>query len=994
MNLSILRRVIWKEYRLQRALWLLVAGLAIATDLVTLWCDPTPFYKVVILHYIALTTPALYLFGCGAMMFAGEHEAETYEFQRSLPIHALQTLVGKVAVAILGAVVMWGLMLLLAELLAPLPTMPKGQSAPWRLLAWATVGFFSAEVFVWAVFFSLLTRRVLIAAVLGVSAASIAANLAGGTITWSIQMETYVQALPWRIAIVAIVALADVWLAARWFREKCDRHSRPSPANGLAGSSRATHLDNRFIGPQRFAILGRLLWQHWRQSRRMSLIIVSLLIPLVALLIAWVIRASGEPAWYVQRHAGNMWVPTEQLTFFLGFLLAMAAVPLFGVGAFLADQRKTGFRFLTDRGVPPKFVWLSRLLVTFALPMFVCFSLLLGLFLMTWTMLPLSEHLDLMERTGALQAYTGIYYIVCFLLGVVGYVFLGIAVGQLCSMFLRSPLLAGLCSIVLTAILVVWSALMHYWQVSWLWSILPIPFALLLATRLRTGDWLLDRNTLRGWLRPGLALLIPAIILLVAVPLCRVHSIPLVDPGFSLKEFTQPLTPAEERNFKLYQEALRTYRDHAWLYRGVGTPTERDLAWLADNRATIATLVTASREKIVNLPESRLIPPKEKLAAMARLLALSAVASEQKGELDTALDHYLAALRLASCVRDWYPLPLTPREQCGYLGGYDLSIDPFVHRHLAIWAAQKGQTSTRIIAALHRLEESITETPAANPVKLAHLQLQRFLAGDKNAIQTTDSFDLFPLTKPLMSLPSERARAERLLNLLTRSQLQTLAQAEERVKRAEPYVAPSCNPDILCERSHPSDLPYALLTELWIPPVLYDAKWGENVLVQEYLARVTSQRALQIVLRLEAWKAGRRTHGSLPKTLSELFTQNLGPLPVDPYSGQRFHYFPDGFDATFAWSQPRLLSLHTPPPNYYYDPFAYESGKQPAKKPFLWSSGSKLRYLGTRERGNRAALGFIGQYEIFTRIGDSLDTWRAPDSELEVWQSGWAFRIP
>jgi hypothetical protein len=37
MNLSIFWRVLWKEYRLQRPLWLVVAALAVFVQLLTLW---------------------------------------------------------------------------------------------------------------------------------------------------------------------------------------------------------------------------------------------------------------------------------------------------------------------------------------------------------------------------------------------------------------------------------------------------------------------------------------------------------------------------------------------------------------------------------------------------------------------------------------------------------------------------------------------------------------------------------------------------------------------------------------------------------------------------------------------------------------------------------------------------------------------------------------------------------------------------------------------
>ena len=167
MNLSILWRVFWKEYRLQRPLWLVVAALAVLTGLLTFACSLNPFFTTVTLRYIALATPALYALGCGAMLFAGEHETETYEFQRSLPTRASSLLIGKVVFAVFSTAAMLGLMQLLVLLWAAAAS-PGIRRALERTLAWATIGFFTVEVFVWAVFFSLLTKRVLVAAVLGV----------------------------------------------------------------------------------------------------------------------------------------------------------------------------------------------------------------------------------------------------------------------------------------------------------------------------------------------------------------------------------------------------------------------------------------------------------------------------------------------------------------------------------------------------------------------------------------------------------------------------------------------------------------------------------------------------------------------------------------------------------------------------------------------------------------------------------------------------------
>ncbi len=94
----------------------------------------------------------------------------------------------------------------------------------WRLLgheelaaAWATVGFFAVELLVWAVLFSLVTTRVLLAAILGVTFASIATyNIVelSNPQSVGVTMNMYMDALPWRIAVAAFVALSTFGLAA------------------------------------------------------------------------------------------------------------------------------------------------------------------------------------------------------------------------------------------------------------------------------------------------------------------------------------------------------------------------------------------------------------------------------------------------------------------------------------------------------------------------------------------------------------------------------------------------------------------------------------------------------------------------------------------------------------------------------------------------------------------------------------------------------------
>ena len=98
MSLSIFWRLFWKEYRLQRSLWIAMTVLTVMLQLlVAVYERRLGSIGATTLYFIAVAFPALYALGCGATLFAGEREADTYEFQRSLPVRALSVFIGKIA---------------------------------------------------------------------------------------------------------------------------------------------------------------------------------------------------------------------------------------------------------------------------------------------------------------------------------------------------------------------------------------------------------------------------------------------------------------------------------------------------------------------------------------------------------------------------------------------------------------------------------------------------------------------------------------------------------------------------------------------------------------------------------------------------------------------------------------------------------------------------------------------------------------------------------
>ena len=83
MNRAIFWRLFWKEYRLQRSLWIAMAVLTAMLLLLFYEFVENPRERAEWILWTALALPAFYALGCGATLFAGEKEAGTFEFQRA-----------------------------------------------------------------------------------------------------------------------------------------------------------------------------------------------------------------------------------------------------------------------------------------------------------------------------------------------------------------------------------------------------------------------------------------------------------------------------------------------------------------------------------------------------------------------------------------------------------------------------------------------------------------------------------------------------------------------------------------------------------------------------------------------------------------------------------------------------------------------------------------------------------------------------------------------
>jgi ABC-type transport system involved in multi-copper enzyme maturation permease subunit len=880
MNASIFWRVLWKEYRAQRTFWISMVVLTLLVELLLLmgpWHNQAE--RIGAMFFLALASAALYALGSGTTLFATEHEAGTYDFLRALPVKPLVVFAGKIVFALASTAALYLVAWTLALGLA------RGLPDPlFHRQIWVFCGLGGLELLVWGTLFSLLLKRPLVAAVLAGTFASI-------NLSCFLAVDFYNKTIAVRLFILALVTVIDVALAARWYRERLLWPARASEAIRWAF----------VLEPTVPSMLGALLWQEFRQSVAMTAGLIIMLLPSVFFLwMEWMfeIRKESMSAGFVGGLA----------TLVFG---AALTVPLLGSSLFLADQTGCRFRFLAERGIPPRLVWLCRQIRGLIV-------ILLGLLLV------LPPAIGLIARHHPPDGMLVIEYLL-------GFVVVAYAGGQLCSMAIRSGIVAATVGTVLTFLLCWWARVMYIFGLSWLWSVAPLPLAFLLATWLHAPNWLLERKTWRAWLRPVLVIVVPALAILAAIPPVRVHQIPAVGPGFEADELNVPVPPEEKETLALYGRAIELQRQAVALGN---TPADESARRTAEEQA-VALALEASRRPLpgfyASAPDATPQPAAE--IHLAELVLASAEPLQAEGKLDAALDRYVAAVRIA------YHAGQRSRD---FALGNELEIRAC--ERLRQWAAQPGQKPQRVHEALRTIVEQWRDPPSCcDTLKHIYLRDLRVLKGDRE-----DTKRYGPNYLVFKWFPWERARAVRLFNLRTAEQFARYRETQEEL--AVGRTVNSCsNADFLPVL--PGDLSYGVATR-------------DTVVehIRNWLTVETQRRATRLILALEAWKL---EHGGLPGSLQELRGKYLGQLPVDPYAGGPFRYEPKGLPNYLAWRRPN----------------SRDGGSIEPGRPFVacdsWSmkqfEASFSRALGLPE--GSAGDDFFG-------------------TEAEVWKGVWVFPIP
>lgn len=910
MSRSAVLRFVWKEYRTLRAFWIALALITVMGQcllLVTAQVSATPSW---LMFHFAVALAAFYALACGATMFATEREEATYEFLHARPVTNRDAFAGKLMWALVSTaafgVTVWTVAWILAR--GQVPEVDTNRRLWWF---WGTA---AVELLAWGMFFSLLLQSPLKAALLAAASASAVVQcflVIEGHQGEPFALTSYDNTVGGRLLVAALLMMVNVALGLRWLRPayvpwkgwfRAATGRTPAPAADVS----------IWKTPPRRHGLPRLVWHAWRQEARMlgPLVFVAAVTAYVAM-------------WTEGLRAGASAV---------GVVSAVVAA-LVGSSIFLGDQQQGRYAFLAEHGVSPRYVWLSRQVVGLGITGMIIAAL--------W------------NTMGVWLGYSSI-------------ILAAYASGQLGSMLCRSGILAGFCGLILTVTVGGWGWLMVFLGMSPLWSVLPIAVVFLVATWLRAPDWILRRNTVRGWTVVALGVLVPMSGIAVAVAMTRVEEIPRTDPGFSLEEFNRPATPAELATAKMYERAYQQFRPIAvesvdgrnhyyYAAHGLDGPLdETEMRWIQDNQESLSLLRRASLRPECLLEDPNrgnpwFSPSTDRFSRFSFLLLDSGRRFENEGNLDAAVDDYLTVLRMANHLR--FRGNAVAQLQAD-------EIERRAYGRLIRWSGRDGQSSSLIRRGLVALEQIDARRPSRKEAAMVEY------AGWRRVLETDDeALSVFELSEQevrrlvLMSwfMPWERARALRILNLWTARNLKVLAQTEEVMRTGREPPRSLTSPWIYDADQYSQMWRWLATTPALKKGELYHL-WTYNCFAVE-----TWRRAARLVLAIQAWRI---EHHKLPETLDVLIDDGIvESVPRDPWSGERFWYYPAGLAFPLRW--PRSA-----------EPIAEHT-------PIVWSTGPDVRTAvpGDEEQEEAWALAPGNQSPVDVSASEAI-------------RHGWAFPIP
>lgn len=952
-----LKRFLWKEYRMLRGLWLAVLALGLLVDwlLSVLLAPPADFPMVRLC--VALAAATLYAAGAAAVLFSVEHEERTYDFLRGLPATWQPLFTSKLLVATVSAVA-------LAAVLAILGMHPGGHfrppSADSVRDAGSVLGLAIVEAVAWGTLCSLVFKRPLAAAlttiIVGPLVVSWAVSVMSSSSVPLNDAASFAAAIPLRLAIVVALFALSTIMARRWLVTK----TAATSTGTVSSSSILSALQNRIESMQARAarridrshgraMIVRLVWQSWRESWKF------LAAPVVLAAICLVIGLFGGHLYDVtQRHP----VLFPFLSFCL-FCCLLASPVLLGALAFSADQRRGSVCFLAEHAATPRVVWLGRHIV-WSGTMLVLLTLIViaAATLMTNVV---QSHLqeyqryhdefdsvtyswDARQLRDAISSglYAGTTAMTFLWFGALA----AYAIGQFCSMLLRSEILSAFTSLILAVVLIAWIAALIAWGLSsWLF-LLPLVIAFMAATWLRAPYWIASRNSWRTWAWPA-ALIVGALAFLgVMLPQVRLNQVRGVPSPLRATNATRPTATESVLFVKQHdKEAAATAemylraasllttsitdiplelweKPEFFSYGNVGVLGSIDVSRLffADQVHEFLTTKQKHTDLYFRLREDALkhaieasqrptcqfefplSPPHDASRYNYSLLqrlepnqtykAVSALLHELISTpiVDPPFDQLLAALRMNRHMMMNQPTAIVVRQ---------LQSERQILAEIAKTMAADERTNAERRAAIEKLQAFYQRNPVLDQTLVAELHAMRDVINGKEPPLIlaskpigNDSYVAFMANE----LPWERERAFLALDLITDQNRQNAQRLMISLSRSAGQAA---GINELRQWFRPSYRPALWLTQQpaavtsYLVSMEYQLRVPVNELFLEYCHTVTVERANLLQIALAMYRADYKEY---PPTLEILVPKYLEKLPLDPFSMQPFQYRSTGYE--------------------------------------------------------------------------------------------------
>ncbi|MCA9094455.1 MAG: hypothetical protein KDA68_13280 [Planctomycetaceae bacterium] len=750
------RSMLWKETRelLPLAAAIAIGSTAIQFTIALISSGVRAETLTGILVAIPSALCAAFVVAAGSIMFAGEKESETIDFLRRLPTSPRLVTHSKISAAILSG-------LLLAAVLIPITlliTHWKGHieyldlsRGNWDISA---VFIVFAHLLVWAMFFSILTGKVL------------------GSILLAILISTAAQATyPYSPFILLVAFLILYSLKTRWFYDR-PLFSGLLPTISISVSlprmnfSFPTADDSRRSPRSRAAL--RLRWLEWQRSWGLLVcILIASLLWSITLIIS---EYRTKPRMLSDLYYTNVDGPIVAIPIFLLNLALLIA----GISAFSSDHQKHSYRFFSERGVSPAALFWNKLLIWgsggFALPITIFSAILLTYVLKTEQSLGTNPF-----------SFLGDMVLICSI---------SFTSGLLASLISRSMYVAFGLSLIFLITVLIWNTFVAGDSNGISWSLLPVPLIFLLAARIRVPDWLLERNRFRHWLKFYTLLFVPLSICAASVPLYLVYSIPYVHPvqykklvnEFShgeteIRQFAAEiaielrfvsLTTGElqSRTSRLLHEINRDFSTNPfsiWLQdlspaeRGWDRATNAETSCLEDNNWWLTRSRQISSAAASVLPEistsslNAIVSRKDRIAELVYIHHLYACRLASEGKLDDALDHHLRAIRISALRSRLF----NDGSQPGILDSSRRALVEseallaWSFRWLHAWALNPNQSSQGLSKALEPIKHVLGEFPSASmKSSLLALSLERDTQNWISSLGFSDFFQ-FPIWEQL-----------------------------------------------------------------------------------------------------------------------------------------------------------------------------------------------------------------------------------------------------